>query len=337
MGNKANAPRSFNTIRRSQTKERAKRRQTERVVLLSIFTVIAAIIVASLLLLICNIGSAIASNAGNNHTDETTDSNSGGTNPQIVYQQITKTSNDIFVGELVLVNSSNEYQFPTIPLVTIKTERDKALVNGANPYQVGNDTYQMHETAFTAFHKMMSIYYQMEQDGAVTVTGAYRDYKEQADMSSSIAGPGFSDHHTGYCIALRSNSQGGYLSADHWIYKYCHQYGFIVRYPNDKKDQTGGIEGYEYCFRYVGVPHASYIAKYGLCMEEYIATLQNDYADGECLTINAADGNNYAVYYVPASGAELTTVSVPKNYEYTVSGDNVGGFIVTVNLSAPKE
>ena len=31
MGNKATQPRSFNTIRRSQTKVRAKRRQTQRV------------------------------------------------------------------------------------------------------------------------------------------------------------------------------------------------------------------------------------------------------------------------------------------------------------------
>ena len=42
----------------------------------------------------------------------------------------------------------------------------------------------------------------------------------------------------------------------------------------------------------------------------------------------------YEIYYVPMTG-DSTTVSVPKNYKYTISGDNVGGFIVTVDLNSP--
>lgn len=333
-GNKATPPRSFNTIRHSQTKERAKRRQTERIVLLSICATVLLILIALVALLIGNVATAIANQQSSNQPNQ-------GENPpqqndgQIIYQHLTKTEDDIHVGDLILVNPTHEYLFPNIPLVNIKAERDKALINGANPYQLADNKYQLHEDAFAAFHEMMSVYYQLEEDGAVTVTGAYRTKAEQESMTSGLTLPGFSDHHTGYCLALRSNSNGGYLEPTHWIYQNSHKYGYITRYPSDKEEETG-IDGYSYCFRYVGVAHASYIARYGLCMEEYISLLQKDYAAGEHLKIDGADGNKYEVYYVPASGAELTTLSVPQNYEYTVSGDNSGGFIVTVNLSAPK-
>ena len=50
MGNKATQPRSFNTIRRSQTKVRAQRRKTQRIVLLAMFATVALILVALLVL-----------------------------------------------------------------------------------------------------------------------------------------------------------------------------------------------------------------------------------------------------------------------------------------------
>ena len=40
-----------------------------------------------------------------------------------------------------------------------------------------------------------------------------------------------------------------------------------------------------------------------------------------------ADRDEYLVWYCSGS-----TVYVPKNEDYTVSGDNMGGFIVTVRL-----
>ena len=334
MGNKATPPRSFNTIRHSQTKERAKRRQQERVVLLSIAATIILILLCLVVLLVCNIANAFAGRPDDGNQDDSGMTDDPSETDEIVYQQSTKTKHDIHVGELILVNSTHEYLFPSIPLVSIRTERDKNLVNGANPYQV-DPGYQMHENAFADFHSMMVKYYLLEENGAITVTGAYRTKKEQEDMTSSITSPGFSDHHTGYCLALRSNSNGGYLDSQHWIYQYCHNYGFIVRYPADKTEETG-ISGYEYCFRYVGIPHATYIAKYGLCMEEYISLLQKDYSADDHLKIDCEDGTKYEVYYVPASGEELTTIRVPKNYAYTISGDNDSGFIVTVNLSAPQ-
>ena len=50
MGNKATQPLSFNTIRRSQIKARAKRRTIQRIVLLAIFATVALILLSLLVL-----------------------------------------------------------------------------------------------------------------------------------------------------------------------------------------------------------------------------------------------------------------------------------------------
>ena len=53
------------------------------------------------------------------------------------------------------------------------------------------------------------------------------------------------------------------------MYKHCHEYGFIVRYPNGKTDITGII--YEpWHFRYVGVEAATFIMEKGITLEEYL-------------------------------------------------------------------
>ena len=38
------------------------------------------------------------------------------------------------------------------------------------------------------------------------------------------------------------------------------------------------------------------------------------------------------IHYFPAGEGEMTTLTVPAGYTYTVSGDNVGGFIITVEV-----
>ncbi len=44
------------------------------------------------------------------------------------------------------------------------------------------------------------------------------------------------------------------------------------------------------------------------------------------------DDASYDIFYVAASGAQ-TEISLAEGANYTISGDNVGGFIVTVKYS----
>ena len=166
------------------------------------------------------------------------------------------------------------------------------------------------------------------------ISSAYRTLEDQEALNSSVQ-PGYSDHHTGYCVAIQYSDRSG-LENDHWFYQNCYKYGFVVRYPEGKEGITG-VSDYKHCLRYVGVAHATYMYEHNLCMEEYLDLLKNTYnSSAQRLNIVAADGFVYETYYVEASGSEVTTIDVPtSNYEYTVSGDNRSGFIVTVKLIPP--
>jgi D-alanyl-D-alanine carboxypeptidase len=191
----------------------------------------------------------------------------------------------------------------------------------------------MQTEALTAFNKMMMDYYSLSaEDGSVTISTAYRSYTDQDNIYQQYKSvkAGFSDHHSGYCIALSE------LETSHWIYENCTKYGFVLRYPDNKVSETN-VSGYTECLRYVGVAHATYMSRNDLCMEEYIELLKTYDYDNH-LKISGMDGNDYEVYYVTASAEdEIITFNVPSNYAYTVSGNNDGGFIVTVNLSDPLE
>lgn len=54
-----------------------------------------------------------------------------------------------------------------------------------------------------------------------------------------------------------------------WLIKNAAQYGFILRYPEDKVEVTGMVYK-PWHFRYVGREHAEKIQQQGLCLEEYL-------------------------------------------------------------------
>lgn len=327
MGKRATPPRSFNTIRQSQCEQRAKRKQKSRVVFLALCATLILLVIALTVFLICSIADAIGSSAPGGN----------GNSKDIVYQQYTKTESGIAYGELILINKDHKYSFPstaTSALVNMRDEREE-LENEEHYSFSKSSQYLLNKNALDAFHEMVSKYYTWsEGEDDIVVTTTYRTYEEQerlSNQSSSSPRPGHSDHHSGYCIALKA------LSDSHWIYENCHKYGFVVRYPDDKSEETG-VEDYKECLRYVGVAHATYMKENDLCLEEYVELLSKDHQYGEShLSVEGADGDRYEIYYVPLSDDEITTVDVPSNYAYTISGDNDGGFIVTVNLDDPIE
>ena len=102
--------------------------------------------------------------------------------------------------------------------------------------------------------------------------------KEQAEAKTgeSLAIPGHSEHETG--LALDINSGNALYK---WMAENCWDFGFILRYPDDRMDITGII--YEpWHFRYVGTELSLELKELGLCMEEYFNMLteqQKEIAD----------------------------------------------------------
>lgn len=89
-----------------------------------------------------------------------------------------------------------------------------------------------------------------------------------------VAIPGTSEHQLG--IAVDINADTTKSSRDdvyNWIEENAHTYGFIKRYPSNKTDITGVINE-PWHYRYVGKEAASAIYSQGICLEEYIETLE---------------------------------------------------------------
>jgi D-alanyl-D-alanine carboxypeptidase len=106
-----------------------------------------------------------------------------------------------------------------------------------------------------------------------------------------------------------------------WTDENAHKYGFVM---GEDVGENGQM-------RYVGVPHATYMKKNSLDLAGYLAVLQN----GEPLQITDDGGLNWTVYRVAASEGESTEIQVPTGMVYDISGDNNGGFIVTVKGVCP--
>lgn len=108
--------------------------------------------------------------------------------------------------------------------------------------------------------------YDFQEECYISMVNGYS--KEYADSVS--ARPGFSEHQTGYTIDCNSIDNTFAETAEgKWLEEHCWEYGFIIRYPEDKAELTG--YAYEsWHIRYVGVEHAKEIWEQGICLEEYL-------------------------------------------------------------------
>ena len=95
------------------------------------------------------------------------------------------------------------------------------------------------------------------------------------EASVWIAVPGTSEHHTGLAVDIVDidfqllDEKQEDTATQKWLMQNCSKYGFILRYPTDKKAITR-INYEPWHYRYVGVENAKKIAASGLCLEEYV-------------------------------------------------------------------
>lgn len=236
-------------------------------------------------------------------------------------------------GDLVLVNSSYEYKF---------TEE----LNIVDVYSARNDCYTVRDmnvllenNVISQLNALMEAYSTANNNKDIRVIEGYLSKEEQDEKfsgnKSNVAG-GYSDFNTARTFELASFPENGssyYLLNEgvySWIYSNAQNYGFILRYPSGK-DSVTGVSSSTYTFRYVGVPHAVYISQNNITLEEYIETLKSYNKDNP---LKITDGSkNYDVYYVQANANNVTEVPVPSDKTYSISGNNVDGFIVTVTLN----
>lgn len=102
-----------------------------------------------------------------------------------------------------------------------------------------------------------------------------RDGQAAADRYS--ARPGYSEHQTGLAFDIGERGKEdlwlteefGETPAGQWLFAHAQEFGFILRFPQNKEDITGYMyESWHY--RYVGKDIAKEIAKQHITLEEYL-------------------------------------------------------------------
>lgn len=256
---------------------------------------------------------------------------------------ITVNNEEVYSGSTILVNKDYPSHIDGIDLVPL-------MEHMSETYIVADSNVYINRSIVDSINKMFDDYHAVYGDNDIFVACAYRSYDTQLKLyndeiasgsssaSDSVAPPGYSEHQTGYVFDLDRIDDGGIAGIafdgtgdTKWFLDNCANYGFIVRYPSDKVATTK----YEYepwHYRYVGVPHALYMKQENLCFEEYIDKLKETSVDAP-LAVSDNSGGTWAMWYVKASDGDTTEISVPKDLEYEVSGNNVDGFIVTVKTA----
>lgn len=87
--------------------------------------------------------------------------------------------------------------------------------------------------------------------------------------------PGGSDHNLGLAVDFNYVDNSFAKTSEYkWLLKNAENYGFILRYPEDKEDITK-IAYESWHWRYVGEEHAKRMNELNMCLEEYVEYLQN--------------------------------------------------------------
>ncbi|KOP72665.1 hypothetical protein AMS59_17310 [Lysinibacillus sp. FJAT-14745] len=230
----------------------------------------------------------------------------------------------IYQGNLLLVNSKHPVHNESIKSDVINLYAHKELVKG---YRVFNKETYLSENIASKFSNMTL---DAEEDGFSNflISSGFRGFDEQAklykEMGSNRALPaGYSEHNLGLSLDVGS-TQGKMEVAPEgeWIAKNAWKYGFTLRYPEDKTDITG-IMNEPWHIRYVGLPHSAIMKEKNFVLEEYL-----DYLKEEKHISATVNGQKYEVFYYPVT--KNTTINVPANLRYEISGNNMDGVIVTV-------
>ena len=162
---------------------------------------------------------------------------------------------------------------------------------------VGNDQ-SIDSRIYSAYRAMVSA---AEQDGvSLWVVSGYRSYSKQnrlynnrvarskeenpsftqaeaeADAAMHVARPGTSEHQIGLAIDFNSvETSFADTKAGKWLKSHAAEYGFILRYEEDKQSITK-VTYEPWHYRYVGAKHALTMQEKGMCLEEYIDWLKGN-------------------------------------------------------------
>jgi LAS superfamily LD-carboxypeptidase LdcB len=135
----------------------------------------------------------------------------------------------------------------------------KATDEGLSPWQVSAG-YRSYQTQRELFDKRKQAF--LDQ--------GFSQSKAISAARQTVADPGASEHQTGLAFDI---TVPGYNFEDtpqsDWLSRHCWEYGFIIRYTDEKQSITGFL-GEPWHIRFVGLPYSLDILSKKLTLEEYL-------------------------------------------------------------------
>ena len=184
---------------------------------------------------------------------------------------------------LILVNKDNpipeDYNINTVKIEddfrvdekikeAVENMLEDARKNGLKP--VVCSAYRSTKYQTTLFNKKIQEY----------IRKGFSQEQATEQASNWVTTPGTSEHEIGLSLDIIDN---GYQILDEnqentpvqkWLMEHCYEYGFILRYPTEKRDITK-INYEPWHYRYVGVKDATIMKEKDYCLEEYIEFLND--------------------------------------------------------------
>ncbi|MBQ0125952.1 MAG: D-alanyl-D-alanine carboxypeptidase family protein [Clostridiales bacterium] len=243
------------------------------------------------------------------------------------YSTVVLGYRDVYKGDLIVVGESSPYIMPSSDEATIVSLFNKLGFKTA--YRLKNAHVALESEIVGYFGAMLT-----EMKGAFAANLSEGDFflvKNAAVVNDPTAIIDTTNENaSGLAFDLKVTLATGKeralnYSEQAWLRENCTKYGFVLRYDEGKEDKTG-VDFTPYHFRYVGITHAKYMKDNNLSLEEYVELIKNATYD-KPLNIGGA-----YVYYVKLAGQNTTAYVPTANVQsglFSVSGDNVGGFIIT--------
>ncbi len=197
------------------------------------------------------------------------------------YVTIGEYTLDANFGSLLLVNGEN-------PLPdSYDSEVRQYLVEIDPQYRNNNYVTQIHKDIYPYITAMVAT---AQADGVdLRVWSPFRSYAIQNDLfqkqvarvggdeekaATVVARPGTSEHNTGLCADFNMASDAFEKTKMYsWMVENAEDFGFIMRYREDKQPITGVIHE-SWHWRFVGINHAKKINELDMCLEEYVEYLE---------------------------------------------------------------
>ena len=317
----------FSWINSGTTEQKNKKRTTAyALAIVSVLLVISLIARAAI-----GIVTSIRSKNASEEPEETVDPYKG-------YTTTTFAEGQLYSGDLIWTDDTYVYAGSNA-LELLNDTRPKAEDGKTPLYTIlGWTTLSVtHDTA-EAFHKMFNDFYAQNANAASDLI-----------VSNAANGSGNANvYGNGLTVELKyyeywnSNSDNkvstiANAEAYKWIYENAYKYGFVQLYSAPEAVTEEGAEAAAdntHIFRYVGAVHAQLMKdKNCATLADYLELLETKTTYKTHLRVTI-DKVSYEVYYLPADGEML----VPEKYldSYTVSGNNMDGYIITVCTTTSK-